>query len=247
MTHADTSLLFPATDVGRLSYEAGFALQQETHARILAQRDVPGSPVGELLIVEHPPVITVSRRAGAAGHLLASADRLAELGVAVSATDRGGDITYHGPGQLVVYPILDLNRLGVGLHAYMRAMEEIVIGACARFGVRTRRDDDATGVWTEGLGGTSGAGGGSGAKVCAMGIRVRRWVSMHGLALNVSTDLSHFDLIVPCGLSGRAVTSLERELGAAPPMNEVREAVVGGFRAWARERLSRAGEADAGG
>jgi lipoyl(octanoyl) transferase len=170
---------------------------------------------GRVLFVEHDPVITISNRAGASNHLIATPEALAALGVTIERTDRGGDITYHGPGQLVVYPILDLNLLNLGLHAYMRLLEAAVIDTCAAFGIEARRDASATGVWI----------GDPGAKICAMGVRVRRWVSLHGLALNVATDLSHFDLIVPCGLVGRPVTSLERELGRrgapAPSISEV--------------------------
>jgi lipoate-protein ligase B len=139
-------------------------------------------------------------------------------GVAVMQTDRGGDITYHGPGQLVVYPILDLNLLNLGLHDYMRLLEGAVIDACGTLGIRGRRDASATGVWV----------GDPGAKICAMGVRVRRWISMHGLALNVDPDLSHFGLIVPCGLAGRGVTSLRRELepDRVPSVQEARHAVV---------------------
>jgi lipoyl(octanoyl) transferase len=154
-------------------------------------------------------VITVSRRPGARTHLLADEARLAREGVTVAETDRGGDITYHGPGQLVVYPIVDLNRLGLGLHAYMRALEGAVIDLCADLGLDAARDPAATGVWI----GPS--------KLAAMGVRVRRWVTLHGLALNVTTDLSHFDLIVPCGLAGRGVTSIERELGGRCPAMDI--------------------------
>jgi lipoyl(octanoyl) transferase len=143
----------------------------------------------------------------------------------VEETDRGGDITYHGPGQLVAYPILDLNHLNLRLHEYMRLLEGVVIEACATWGVEGHRDEGATGVWVRGEEGQS-------AKVCAMGVRVRRWVSMHGLAINVSTDLNHFDLIVACGLAGRSVTSLKALLGeAAPGMDEVKSVLGSVMRA----------------
>ena len=220
-------------DLGRLSYEDALEVQRARHAEVLAGREAGEGPVGVLLLVEHdPPVITVSRRPGARDHLVASEAMLARHGVEVCETDRGGDITYHGPGQLVAYPILDLNRMGaggMGLHAYMRMLEDVAIGVCARFGVEAGRDPGATGVWV------GEAGTARHAKICAMGIRVRRWVTMHGLALNVTTDLEHFGLIVPCGLAGRAVTSLERELGArgeaCPSMDAVKAAMVEGFGA----------------
>lgn len=172
--------------------------------------------VGRILTVEHPAVITVSSRAAKGNNLLATESMLRAAGVSVAQTDRGGDITYHGPGQLVVYPILDLNLLNLGLHEYMRLLESSVIDACAALGVSGRRDPGATGVWV----------GEPGEKICAMGVRVRRWVSMHGLALNVDPNLDHFRLIVPCGLVGRGVTSLARQLPGSPPSMEVAKAAV---------------------
>lgn len=208
------------TNLGRLGYEPAFAAQQAAHARVVAARE-GGTPVlGELLLVEHDPVITISNRAGAEANLLATPALLERHGVAVARTDRGGDITYHGPGQLVAYPILDLNMLNLGLHDYMRLLEEAAIQTCGRFGVATLRDPSATGVWTV-------RDGKPFAKIAAMGVRVRRWVSMHGLALNVESNLDHFNLIVPCGLVGRPVTSLRKELGdRAPTFAEVREQFV---------------------
>lgn len=200
-----------------MSYATAYDEQVGCVAEVVAGRERAGTPLaGFLLLVEHDPVITVSRRAGAGNHLIATPEQLDRAGVAVAETDRGGDITYHGPGQLVVYPILDLNLLNLGLHDYMRLLEAVVIAACATLGVVARRDLPATGVWVERAGAAS--------KIAAMGVRVRRWVSMHGLALNVTTELAHFELIVPCGLEGRTVTSLERELGGeCPTMGAVKE------------------------
>lgn len=209
-------------DLGRMAYAPAFDRQRSALEEVLASR-AAGSPLaGVVLLVEHdPPVITMTRRA--APNLIATQQQLARTGVEVAETDRGGDITYHGPGQLVVYPILDLQRLGWNLHRHMRELEQVVIDACAGWGVEARRDPGATGVWV----------GEPPAKVCAMGVRIRRWVTMHGLAINVTTDLSHFDLIVPCGLPGRPVTSLERLLGAqSPTMDAVKRALV--------DRLSKA-------
>jgi len=217
-------------DLGRMAYAPAHALQQERLSAVLAARE-SGSPVGGfLLLVEHdPPVITVSRRPSASANLVATPEILARAGVVVEETDRGGDITYHGPGQLVVYPVLDLNALGLNLHTYIRLLEESAIRVCAEFGVGARRDPGATGVWV---------GEGTGAKVCAIGVRVRRWVSLHGLALNVTTDLDHFGLIVPCGLQGRSVTSLERELGPrCPAMDGVKAAFARFFSGAVSERL----------
>lgn len=205
----------PVTDLGRMPYSEAYAVQLAHHDRVLAARETDG-PHAHLLLVEHaPPVITISRRTDARHHLLASPAMLERAGVTVAETDRGGDITYHGPGQLVVYPIVDLNFHGLGLHDYMRLLEASVIDACAAFGLATVRDPTATGVWTSG-----------GRKVCAMGVRVRRWVTLHGLAINVTTNLDHFRLIVPCGLAGREVTSLEHELPHPPTIQQVKDALV---------------------
>ena len=221
-------------DLGRLDYDAALAEQARHAEAVLAARD-DAPEVGRLLLLEHdPPVITVSRRPGARDHLVASPDALARAGVQVRETDRGGDITYHGPGQLVAYPIVDLNTLGLNLHAYIRLLEGVAIDACAAFGLGAFRDPGATGVWVGGDGSP-----GSGAKVCAIGIRVRRWITSHGLALNVSTDLTHFDLIVPCGLAGRPVTSLSRELGdGAPGVDAAKAALVGAFESRVEHALA---------
>lgn len=218
-------------DLGRMRYRDALILQREWLERILAEREALGARrTGVILLVEHdPPVITMTPRAGA--NLRAPREWLSSQGIEVEETDRGGDITYHGPGQLVVYPILDLNLLKLRLHEYMRLLEATVIETCGHFGVTAGRDACATGVWVPGTGAASDGGAQCGAstdaKICAMGVRVRRWVSMHGLALNVTTDLSHFGYIVPCGLTGRPVTSLEKELGErCPGINEVKKVLV---------------------
>jgi lipoyl(octanoyl) transferase len=200
--------------LGRMGYREAYRAQCDHVEEVLSSRGAGAPEAGRLLLVEHDPVITVSKRAGAGAHLLATPELLARQGVSVEETDRGGDITYHGPGQLVAYPIVDLNFLNLGLHAYMRMLEEAVIETCGVFRVPAHRDSGATGVWVspEGIGLTPG--GADAAKICAMGVRVRKWVTMHGLALNVRTNLEHFGLIVPCGLAGRPVTSLERECAA---------------------------------
>jgi lipoate-protein ligase B len=197
------------TDLGSLGYLAALDLQRQQHAHVVETRPKQGP--WPLLLVEHsPPVITVSRRAGARTHLTATDQTLARLGVEVCETDRGGDITWHGPGQLVAYPIVDLQRVGLGIHAYIRALERAVIAACAEWGLVCHVEPGVTGVWC----------GEPSRKICAIGVRVSRWVTMHGLALNVRPDLSHFDLIVPCGLHGRQVTSVWRELGERGPTME---------------------------
>ena len=163
---------------------------------------------------------------------------LAAAGVTIAETDRGGDITYHGPGQLVAYLILDLNYYRLGLHDYMRLLESAVIRTCAAFTVKADRDLSATGVWVPQH--EESGGGGAPSKICAMGVRVRRWVSMHGLALNVTTNLEHFNLIVPCGLAGRSVTSLQRELAArCPSMTEVKRELASTLTALLAEARTR--------
>lgn len=195
-------------DLGRIGYDEALAVQRALHERVVAARDGGPSEPMHLLLLEHDPVVTVSRRPGAAANLLATPAMLERAGVAVRETDRGGDITYHGPGQLVAYAIFDLNRLGIGIHGHMRLLEEIVLGTMKAFGIEGCRDTAATGVWVgpEPL-----------RKICALGVRASRYVTMHGLALNVAPDLSHFQLIVPCGLVGRPVTSMGAELGASCP------------------------------
>lgn len=211
-------------DLGTLSYQAAYREQERHHDAVLASRESASPESGRILVVEHvPPVITVTRRPGAAGHLVASPHDLARAGVEVCETDRGGDITYHGPGQIVVYPIIDLNFHGLRLHDYMRLLESAVIATLSTFGVDGERDSSATGVWVR----QSVNGDFELAKVCAMGVRVRRWISMHGLALNVTTNLEHFNLIVPCGLVGRRVTSLQALLGErCPSVPDVKRELV---------------------
>ncbi len=202
------------TDLGRMAYAPALDLQRKTLEGVLA-----GEP-NTLLIVEHDPVITVSQRRESAQHLLASPERLASLGIEVQPTDRGGDITYHGPGQLVAYPIIRLDDFGLSLSRYMRLLEQVVMETIARFGIDSHTVSGATGVWVSQPNRTQAA------KICAMGVRIRKGVTMHGLALNITTDLSHFDTIVPCGLAGSSVTSLQRLLGQrTPTADEVKNAL----------------------
>ena len=211
---------FGRLDLGRLGYGEAYRLQLEAQDRVLASRERDGALLGTIITVEHDPVITVTRRPEARGHVLASPELLARAGVELVETDRGGDVTYHGPGQLVVYPIVDLQRTGIRLHGFMRLLEQAVINALADLSVPGIRDEGATGVWLPGTRGEAER------KICAIGIRVSRWISRHGLALNVEPDLEHFGLIVPCGLVGRPVTSLARE-GVQTTMADARESVVG--------------------
>jgi lipoyl(octanoyl) transferase len=201
-------------DLGHLAYREAWALQEEAHDQVAAGGEE------QLLFVEHPPVITFGRRPGGEKNLLASKDRLAELGVDVVETDRGGDVTFHGPGQIVAYPIVRLIDHQLSIGGYVRRLEEIVIATLAEFGVTSQKDESAIGVWVD--------DGGTLAKICALGVRIRKGVSLHGIALNVDTDLSYFNLIVPCGLASRPVTSLRKVLHDKTPAVEV-----------VRERLAR--------
>lgn len=190
--------------LGMVPYQDAWQLQQA----FLAARRAGRVAEDWLVLLEHPPVITVGR-GGSDGHILAAKEALARRGIAVYHVDRGGDVTYHGPGQLVAYPLLDLSRYGRDVHAYVARLEEVVIRTLADFGIVARRDPRYTGVWV------------GQEKICAIGIGLRRWCTYHGLALNVSTDLAPFDLIVPCGIADRGVTSMARVLGTAPAMEEV--------------------------
>ncbi len=224
-------------DLGEIDYDEALARQRRAHQAVIEARG-SGEGAMTLFLLEHvPPVITVSRRRGARAHLVAGAEKLRAAGVDVAETDRGGDVTYHGPGQLVAYPILDLNALGLRLHGYMRLLEQIVIDTLAEFGIAGERDPAATGVWVKDSHEvsplTSPPPGRERKlkKICAMGVRVSRWVSMHGLALNVTTNLEHFDLIVPCGLASRSVTSMQRQLSdRCPSMDDVKAALTRQFQ-----------------
>ena len=200
--------------LGRVPYAAALEMQRALQAGLVAARRETSGPSHALLVVEHDPVFTLGA-SGDAANVLLSEEALAAHGAQFARTDRGGDVTFHGPGQTVAYPILDLNRLASpagetlrDLHRYLRALEEAVIETCAGVGVAAGRVPGRTGVWV----GPDARG--PERKVCAMGIRCSRWVTMHGLALNVTTDLSWFDLIVPCGIADRGVTSLARETAA---------------------------------
>ena len=198
-------------DLDRMPYREAWALQADLQAERVAAKRSGGALPHVLLLVEHPPVFTIGK-SGDLSNLLASDDDLARRGAEAVRVDRGGDITFHGPGQLVAYPILDLDRLSTpegrplrDLHRYLRELEEVVIRTCADWGVAAGRVDGRTGVWV----GPDARG--DERKVCAFGVRCSRWVTMHGLALNLTTDLGWFDLIVPCGIADRGVTALALE------------------------------------
>jgi len=198
-----------ASWLGTVPYADGLALQSEL-VRRRAAAEIPD----QLLLLEHPHVLTMGRDARAA-HVVASQERLAVLGVEVHDAGRGGDVTYHGPGQLVAYPIVDLAPDRCDLHRYVRDLETVLQAVLADFGIAGHVVPGRTGVWVR-------RDGQPDAKVAAIGVRVARWITSHGIALNVHTDLSYFDLIVPCGLVGSGVTSIAalRRPAAAPSVAE---------------------------
>ncbi len=229
-------------DLGRLGYGPALAYQRQVNEAVIA-----GDRPATLLLVEHEPVITVTRRPGARDHVLVSRDRLARLGIEVHETDRGGDVTYHGPGQLVAYPILRLAPHRLNLSTYMRLLEQVVIDTLAAWGVAAFRVHRCTGVWvSQGQAPADTAACDATApraKICAMGVRIRRNTTMHGLALNVSPAMEHFQTIVPCGIAEQGVTSLAQRLGeATPTMDEVKTELVRTMRAaltsWPESRRS---------
>jgi lipoyl(octanoyl) transferase len=204
-----------------IPYASTWDLQRQIQQRLIdAKRQSPPEAVPHvLLLLQHPHVYTLGK-SGDADHLLLSDDRLRALGATFHRIDRGGDITYHGPGQLVGYPILDLDRFFTDLGRYLRLLEEAIIRTCAAYGVTGRRVDGRTGVWV----GPDAKG--LERKICAMGVRCSRWVTMHGFAFNVNTDLDYFDHIVPCGIADRGVTSLAAEVGRPLDVDEVRQRVT---------------------
>lgn len=194
--------------LGLVPYGAALALQTARHTEV-----ADGQSDDTLFVLEHAPVITTGRHAGRR-HLTASPEALAQLDIEVFETSRGGDVTYHGPGQLVGYPILGLQGVEQDLKAYVTRLEEILIRTAADFGVTAQRVPGLRGIWV------------GNDKLAAIGIRIARWVTSHGFALNVHTDLTAFDLMVPCGLHGRGVTSLARLCRRPPSMQEVEAAIV---------------------
>ena len=171
-----------------------------------------------LLMVEHPPVFTLGK-SGKREHVLVSEEQLQNLGIEFYHINRGGDITYHGLQQVVGYPILDLDKFKTDLGWYLRSLEEVIIQVLAEYGLKGDRSSGETGVWL------SPDDPFMARKICAMGIKCSRWITMHGFALNVNTDLSHFEYIVPCGIQGKAVTSLEKELGRKVDYAEVKQKI----------------------
>jgi lipoyl(octanoyl) transferase len=237
-------------NLGLIDYQRAWDLQEALFAEILAQkvrnRDLPEAEQtatpNYLLVCEHPHVYTLGK-SGKPEHLLLDENGLGAVGARYYRINRGGDITYHGPGQLVVYPLFDLDHFFTDIHRYMRTLEEAVIRTCADFGVETGRIAGLTGVWTDHVAQQNPR------KLCAMGVKSSRWVTMHGLALNVSPDLSYFGHIVPCGIADKAVTSLAQERDEVPNLSTVAERLTTHLRdlfgfAWADAPIRVGAESD---
>ena len=199
--------------LGTVGYDEALALQRT----LVEERRV--DRIGDLLLLlQHPPVVTLGVRGdGGRSHIVATSEELDELGVEVHETTRGGDVTYHGPGQVVGYPIMDLRPDRCDVHRYVRDLEDVMIRVCAGYGIAAGRVNGLTGTWI-------GA-----EKIGAIGVRISRWITSHGFAFNVHTDLDHFRLIVPCGISDRGVTSLSKLLGRHVPIPEAEDALVRHF------------------
>ncbi|MCD8310683.1 MAG: lipoyl(octanoyl) transferase LipB [Prevotellaceae bacterium] len=198
-----------------IPYAEAWNRQEAWFDALVHAKAVGETGVQRIVFCEHPPVYTLGR-SGKEGNMLLGEEQLRRIGATLYRIDRGGDITFHGPGQLVCYPIIDLQAFRLGVKEYVRLLEEAVIRTCAAYGVKTGRVAQATGVWLEGD--TPSA-----RKICAIGVRCSHFVTMHGLALNVNTDLHYFNYINPCGFVDKGVTSLARELGHAVEMEAVKE------------------------
>ena len=215
-------------DLGTMDYKDCWDLQQSLFDAQIARKGAGPRPeaetgegpdnAGTILLVEHPPVYTLGK-SGHAENLLVAREALEAMGAQFFHIDRGGDITFHGPGQLVCYPILDLERIGIGLREYIDTLEEAVIRTVAEYGIAAGRIAGASGVWIDPEGRRP-------RKICAIGVRSSRFITMHGFALNVSTDLEWFTRINPCGFTDRGVTSIASETGLRPSMQEVKRTVV---------------------
>ncbi len=205
-------------DLGLIDYKQAWDYQEKIFSSVIERKKTPEieSPEGYLLFCEHPHVYTLGK-SGTEDHLLVKGDALEQKNATFYKINRGGDITYHGPGQVVGYPILDLDRFFTDIHKYLRFLEEMVILTLADYGIQSGRINGLTGVWIDHENPAVAR------KICAMGVRTSRWVTMHGFAFNINTDLSYFGNIIPCGITDKAVTSLNAELGRDIPLDEVRE------------------------
>jgi lipoyl(octanoyl) transferase len=210
-------------DLGRMAYQQAWDYQEELlQSNILLKSQFLGQTINHLLFVEHPPVFTLGK-SGHLANLLIAEEGMKEKGIQFFNTNRGGDITFHGPGQLVGYPILDLEYFGTDIGKYLRNLEEVIILTLRDYGIKAGRSPGETGVWID------PAVAGKERKIAALGVRCSRWITMHGFAFNINTDLSFFDHIIPCGIQHKQVTSLEKECGRKIQIEEVKKKVRGYF------------------
>ena len=204
---------FKVYKLGLVPYDKALEIQLD-----LLERRKKGEIEDTLLLLEHPPTFTIGRR-GNMGNMLAAEEALKKEGITLEVISRGGDITFHGPGQLVGYPIIDLSPLGRDVHKYLRSLEEVLIMSLSGFGIKARRIEDVTGVWVKWH------------KIASIGVGVKRWITYHGFALNVNTDLSYFDKIIPCGIPDVRMTSVQKWLARREEIDmvEVEESVISAF------------------
>jgi len=215
-------------DLGLKDYKEVWDFQTELLDEIISvkrnnrKNNTQNATSNHFIFVEHPHVYTLGK-SGDLSNLLLNEDQLKQKGAVFYKINRGGDITYHGPGQIVGYPILDLENFFTDIHKYLRFLEEVIIQTLAEYGISGSRSEGETGVWLD-------VGTPFARKICAMGIRSSRWVTMHGFALNANANLGYFDNIIPCGIRGKAVTSMEAELGKKVDLNEVKEKILFHFK-----------------
>ena len=200
-----------AVKLGMIEYQEAYQLQKRLH-----RKRISGEIPDALLLLEHPPTLTVGK-SGSLENVLVSREELARKGISMFFIGRGGDVTYHGPGQLVAYPIIDLTQRGKDIHGFVRDLEEVIIFTLEDFSISSTRDESHPGVWV------------GKEEIAAIGLSVRRWVSMHGMALNVNTNLEHFSFINPCGFSDRKATSMSKLLGYNLSMEAVTERLISRF------------------
>jgi lipoyl(octanoyl) transferase len=215
-------------DLGIKDYKKAWDFQNEIFQGIIdiklanRERTAKEVPPNYFLFTEHPPVYTLGK-SGDLSNLLLNEEQLQQKGISFFKSNRGGDITFHGPGQIVGYPIIDLEAFKPDIRWYMRSLEEVIIRTISEYGLKGERSEGETGVWLD-------VGTPFARKICALGVRTSRWVTMHGFALNVNTNLGYFDHIIPCGIRGKAVTSLEAELNRKVPLEEVKPLVLKNFK-----------------
>ena len=216
-------------DIGLIDYQEAWDYQESLFQKVVEAKQANRKseekkpPPNYLLYCQHPHVYTIGK-SGKEANLLINDDFLKSKDASLYRINRGGDITYHGPGQVVGYPILDLDNFGVSIKSYIYNLEEVIIKTLLNFGIVAERSEGATGVWLDTDNPVKSR------KICAMGVRTSHWVSMHGFALNVNTNLDYFDYIVPCGIPGKGVTSLQKELGKTVDINDVHQALTSAFR-----------------